>query len=306
MQRGQGLTLVRQRRSFGKYVSFIFLDEAHLLVTSNLQENLEIYHIPSTPSSGLHDASSVVTDQDPFLILELPLGAFRCWVHQDDRHRVHSSSPDSRAPFHPDPALAITAVRFSIYNPELSASVLLVPGATFQTQIDAAHAASPDAGATTAGNTGTRRVFWHEWGPEGSLLVNVAGADDASRPAFGSPCGARFPVLVHDRRDKASVRVVILDLSPWAVREAQTQGSARGGGPGSEGRDRLVPLKDLGGLQVRSPRANVPHVAYGGPRLTFPEGHKPTAVAMTQTGFTVLARTIGLLAGCAPHLSFAA
>ena len=232
---------------------------------------------------------------DPLLILELPLGAFRCWVHQDDRYRVHSSRPDPRLPFHLDPMLAITAIRFSIYTPELSAAVLLVPGATFRSHIDAAHAsANGDPSAESPNGAGPNRVFWHEWGPNGSLLLNVSGSaapGEQIRPAFGSPLGTRFPLLIPDRRDKTAARVVIFDLGQRAVREAQLQG---GGGAGG---DRLAPLKDLNEFYVKSPRSSIPHVAYSGPRLTFPEGHKPTVIAMTQTGFTVLV-SFGFVHAC--------
>ena len=130
-------------------------------------------------------------------------------------------------------------------------------------------------------------MFWHDWGPDGSLLLNVPGPDGA-RGAFGSPYGTRFPALVPDKRDKAAVRLVVFDLNPWA---------ARGGGRASRGEDALVPLaqKESGAFEVRSPRASVPYVAYWGPRVAVPEGHKPTVVAMTQTGFVVLVG-VGLIA----------
>ena len=100
--------------------------------------------------------------------------------------------------------------------------------------------------------------------------------------AVFSPCGSRFPVLVRDKWRAGSAQVVIFDLNPWAAREAQNNPKGRGS---------LAVIKDTSNFCFRTLRASVPHVAYQGPRLSFPKEHKPTFVTMNHDGFTVLVST---------------
>lgn len=200
------------------------------------------------------------------MTMELPLGAFRCSIHHDERSRVHTAHPRADAPFHPDPLLSAFAVRFAIFTADLSNAVLLVPGATFHAQIQAAR-----------DNTQPHhRVFWHEWGPEGGLLLNISGPEIIPRVVF-SPCGSRFPILIRDKWRTGSAQVIIFDVNPWAVREAQDSSRAS-----------LTEIKDASIFRFRTLRASIPHVAYQGPRLSFPKEHKPTFVTMNYDGFTVL------------------
>ncbi|KAI0747834.1 hypothetical protein C8Q80DRAFT_696973 [Daedaleopsis nitida] len=246
------------RQEFPPQVSYTFLDECHLLVTIGRQEDLRVYQYRDV------DASSDPPQTEPVVILELPLGAFRCSVHRDDRSRDHSSSSVD-APFHPDPALAVLPIRFAIYEPSLSAALLLVPGGTIQEQVTLAGAAS---------GAGPRRVYWHEWGPRGSLLLDVT---DLQVTTF-VPCGTRVAVLSRDKRKKDTV--LILDLNPWVVRAIEKPGSGSGAKPVSE--------RDMDCMQFSKLRATVPHVAQWAARVSFPKDHQPTLVSMHGDGFTVL------------------
>ncbi len=223
-----------------------------------------------------HDPNQDV-DSKPFLTMELPLGAFRCSVHHDERSRMHTSSPPSDAPFHPDPMLSVVAVRFAIYatGTELANALLLVPRATFHTQIDAALESSD--------SEPERRVFWHEWGPTGGLLLNLSGPEIVPRVVC-SPCGSRFPVLVRDKWKAGQAQIVVFDVNPWAAREAQNN-NARSGGAKAGGS--LTVIKDTSSFRFRTLRASVPHVAYLGPRLSVPKEHKPTFVTMNRDGVTI-------------------
>ncbi|KAH9946360.1 uncharacterized protein BXZ73DRAFT_95859 [Epithele typhae] len=251
------------RHGFPPYVSYNLLDHEHLLVTSQRQEHLEIYHVPRLPTP---DPSSSVTpepteDTAPLLILELPLGSFRASVNQDPKFRILTSGPSPRAPFRPDPALALTAVRFALYNPELLNPVLLVPGATFRAQIDLAHAAA--RASDRPASPRPRRVFWHEWGPTGGLMLG-AFAHGPTEAVFGTPCGTRLPVLLPER---TASRTVVLDLHPWAARRAAAERRAAAASAGWLGRSGAA-----------SPAASVPFAAYQGPRIMCPERHFPTMV----------------------------
>lgn len=221
-----------------------------------------------------HNASEDV-DAKPFLVMELPLGAFRCSVHHDERSRIHTSSSPSGAPFRPNPMLSIVAVRFAIYptGTELANALLLVPRATFYEQIEAARESSD--------SEPEHRVFWHEWGPTGGLLLNLSGPEIIPR-VMCSACGSRFVVLVRDKWKSGQAQVVVFDVNPWAAREAKNgvNGNARAGGS-------LTAIKDTSSYRFRTLRASVPHVAYLGPRLSFPKEHKPTFVTMNHDGFTV-------------------
>ncbi|EJF62458.1 hypothetical protein DICSQDRAFT_154348 [Dichomitus squalens LYAD-421 SS1] len=249
------------RRAFRPQVSFTFLDTSHILVTSGRQEVLEVFCL---------DGPAYVLGEiiEPFLTLELPLGAFRCSVHHDERSRIHSSSPPPDAPFIPDPMLSVVAVRFAIYATDLSNALLLVPGSTFRAQIQAARGSDESH----------HRVFWHEWGPKGGLLLNLSGPEVIPRAVF-SPCGSRFPMLIRDKWRAGSAQIVIFDLNPWAARAAQSNPKSSGS---------LTVMKDASSFRFRTLRASIPHVAYQGPRLSFPKEHKPTYVNMNHDGFTVL------------------
>lgn len=237
---------------------------------------IELFHF----DDPAHDPNQDV-DSKPFLTMELPLGAFRCSIHHDERSRIHTSSSASDAPFHPDPLVSVVAVRFAIYatGTELANALLLVPRATFHEQIDATRESmdsEPD-----------RRMFWHEWGPTGGLLLNLSGPEIIPRVVF-SPCGSRFPVLVRDKWKTGQAQIVVFDVNPWAAREARCRNSVNGSGKAGGS---LTVIKDTSGFRFRTLRASIPHVAYLGPRLSFPKEHKPTFVTMNHDGFTVQVST---------------
>ena len=162
---------------------------------------------------------------------------------------------------------------------ELANALLLVPRATFHEQIDATRESmdsEPD-----------RRMFWHEWGPTGGLLLNLSGPEIIPRVVF-SPCGSRFPVLVRDKWKTGQAQIVVFDVNPWAAREARCRNSVNGSGKAGGS---LTVIKDTSGFRFRTLRASIPHVAYLGPRLSFPKEHKPTFVTMNHDGFTVQVST---------------
>ncbi|PIL23738.1 hypothetical protein GSI_13488 [Ganoderma sinense ZZ0214-1] len=257
------------RHTFRPQTSFAFLNTSYILTTSGRQEVIEVFRF----DDHTHDPNQDV-DSKPFLTMELPLGAFRCSIHHDERSRIHtSSSSSSGAPFRPDPLVSVVAVRFAIYatSTELANALLLVPRATFHEQIDAA--------LNSSDSEPERRMFWHEWGPTGGLLLNLSGPEIIPRVVF-SPCGSRFPVLVRDKWKAGQAQIVVFDVNPWAARAARCKNGSKAGGS-------LTVIKDTSSFRFRTLRASIPHVAYLGPRMSFPKEHKPTFVTMNHDGFTV-------------------
>ncbi|RPD65839.1 hypothetical protein L226DRAFT_566347 [Lentinus tigrinus ALCF2SS1-7] len=259
------------RHTFRTQVSYGFLDDDHLIVTAYRQEEVLIY--------ALQEQETVIADHEapePILTLELPLGAFRCAVHYDDRSRIHRSSYTAGLPFVPDPMLAVTAIRFSIYAPELSMALLLIPGSTVYKQLKIAD----------EGGLRSPKVFWHEWGPEGALLLNMSSPGLIGRISFNT-YGTRIAVIVRSSTGwlspKALLDVVILELNPRAVRESLHTTPLQG----SDHR-RIAGDQAVQQLQFKTLRATVPHVSYVGPRLVLPDRHFPTMISMDSDGLMVL------------------
>ncbi|KAI0710380.1 hypothetical protein C8T65DRAFT_648160 [Cerioporus squamosus] len=258
------------RHAFRPQVSYTFLDDYHLIVTAYRQEEVMIYDLCEDGTA------SVNRKAEPLLTLELPLGAFRCAVHYDERSRIHRSSATAGLPFVPDPALAVTAIRFSIYAPELSAALILVPGATIYEQLR----------ITDERGLRSRKVFWHEWGPEGTLLLNMSSPHLVGRISFNT-YGSRMALITLEKTSllsrKVSLEVVVLDLSPRAVRAVRKPTFLQDRDP-----HRMMSGVDVRRFQFSTLRANTPHESYMGPRLCYPEGHYPTMISMDRDGFVIL------------------
>ncbi len=224
------------------------------------------------------ETDSVNSDAKPLLTLELPLGAFRCAVHYDDRSRIHRSSATQGLPFVPDPALAVTAIRFSIYAPELSAALLLVPGATFYNQLRIGDAENGPR---------SRKVFWHEWAPKGALLLNTSSPLLVGRVSFNT-YGSRMALITQKTSllyRTVSLKVVILDLCPRAVQAVINSRLLQGRNPH---RTISSTSDDASLLQFSTLRATTSHVFSMGPGLHYPYRHCPTMVSMDGDGFIVL------------------
>ena len=226
-----------------------------------------------------HDTAPADLDAPPVLTLELPLGAFRCAVHHDDRSRIHRSSNTDGLPFTPDPMLAVTAIRFSIYAPELSMALLLVPGSTFYEQLR----------VTEEENSPSRKVFWHEWGPTGALMLNMTSPIVVGRISVNT-YGTRVALVVRRTNrqwfgSNESLDVVLLDLNPRAVHAVMNAVTSQDRGTTSL---RLMPSEGFQQLQFSKLRATVPYVSYMGPELRIPDKHSVTMISMGADGMMVL------------------
>ena len=253
-------------------MSYVFLDDNHLIITAVRQEEVMVYTLNE------HDIAPANLDAPPVLTLELPLGAFRCAVHHDDRSRIHRSSNTDGLPFTPDPMLAVTAIRFSIYAPELSMAILLVPGSTFYEQLR----------VTEEENSPSRKVFWHEWGPTGALMLNMTSPIVVGRISVNI-YGSRVALVVcrTNRQwfgSKESLDVVLLDLNPREVHAVMNAVSSQD----STTSLRLMPSEEFQQLQFSKLRATVPYVSYMGPELRIPDKHSVTMISMDADGMMVL------------------
>ncbi|TFK78694.1 hypothetical protein K466DRAFT_534313 [Polyporus arcularius HHB13444] len=258
------------RHAFRPQVSYLFFDDNHLIVTAYRQEAVMIYALCE------QGAASANGDAKPLLTLELPLGAFRCAVHYDDRSRIHRSSAIGGLPFVPDPALAVTAIRFSIYAPELSMALLLIPGATFYEQLRIGRAENGPQ---------SRKVFWHEWAPKGALLLNMSSPLLVGRISFNT-YGSRIALITQKTSllyRKVSLEVVVLDLCSRAVQAVINSRQLKG-----RNTHRTMSSDDASLLQFSTLRATTSHVFSVGPGLHCPDRHCPTMISMDDDGFIVM------------------
>ena len=251
-------------------MSYVFLDDDHLIITALRQ--IRVYALNE------HGTAPADLKAPPVLTLELPQGAFRCAVHFDDFSRIHRSSNTDGLPFTPDPMLAVTAIRFSINAPKLCVALLLVPGSTFYEQLRVAE----------EGNSPSRKVSWHDWGPTGALMLNMTSPILDGRIAVNT-YGTRVPLVVRRTNRqwfgrKESLHVVFLDLNPRAVHAVMNAVSSQD----STTRLRAMPSEDLQQLQFSKLRATVPYVSYMGPELRIPVKRGVTMISMDAGGMMVL------------------